>query len=86
MLGERLSTFIDASQIDVDGQTLLASWFRVEPHLKSCCISLQWQSPPAGFWKLNTDVSLREGLALGGGIVHGINREFAFAFYKEFGE
>nr|XP_027060764.1 uncharacterized protein LOC113687334 [Coffea arabica] len=48
--------------------------------------AVTWALPPTSSVKLNTDASVTEGLATGGGLVRTSDGDLVFAFYKEFGE
>ncbi|XP_071926970.1 uncharacterized protein [Coffea arabica] len=49
-------------------------------------IVVTWTKPPALHYKLNTDASVANGRASGGGVLRDSNGRLVFAFYKEFGE
>ena len=45
-----------------------------------------WTKPPVSRYKLNTDASVANRRASGGGVLRDSNGSLVFAFYKEFGE
>lgn len=49
-------------------------------------MSVAWEPPTDGFYKLNSDASVVNGMAYGGGLLRDSQGRFIFAFYKEFGE
>nr|XP_027090349.1 uncharacterized protein LOC113711381 [Coffea arabica] len=49
-------------------------------------IVVSWHRPPAHRSKLNTDASVINGRATGGGVLRDSEGRLIFAFYKEFGE
>lgn len=47
---------------------------------------IRWVKPLEGDLKLNTDASVRDGVAYGGGVLRDHNGDVVWAFYKEFGD
>ncbi|XP_027178018.1 uncharacterized protein LOC113777177 [Coffea eugenioides] len=63
-------------------------WFRyvVAPlKVSKRSISVSWLKPPLGTLKLNSDASMVEGVASGGGLIRNHEGNLIFTFYKEFG-
>lgn len=63
-------------------------WAELAPRLirRWHYVAVSWKCPPSPFFKLNTDVSVVQGRASGGGILRDSSGRLVFAFYKEFGE
>ena len=53
---------------------------------KQQVVVVTWTKPPAQRYKLNTDASVVNGRASGGGILRYSDGRLVFTFYKEFGE
>ena len=53
---------------------------------KLWAVVVTWTKPPAQQYKLNTDASMVNGRASGGGVLCNSNGRLVFNFYKEFGE
>ncbi|XP_027150394.1 uncharacterized protein LOC113750636 [Coffea eugenioides] len=49
-------------------------------------VVVTWAMPPARQYKLNTDASVVNGKASGGGVLRDSHGRVIFAFYKEFGD
>nr|XP_027075907.1 uncharacterized protein LOC113699758 [Coffea arabica] len=49
-------------------------------------VVVTWETPPPLRYKLNTDASVVNGKASGGGVLRDSHGRVIFAFYKEFGE
>nr|XP_027071886.1 uncharacterized protein LOC113696707 [Coffea arabica] len=76
---------LNATHFRGDGNNPWAAWVgrqarRVE------CRTVSWQRPSPHYYKLNTDASVYQGRALGGGLLRNMDGNLVFAFYKEFGE
>ncbi|XP_027155903.1 uncharacterized protein LOC113756420, partial [Coffea eugenioides] len=74
------------SQLEGDTDTYFARYFQLKPHKSFCPQAISWRKPPRGAVKLNTDASVSNGLAKGGGVVRDFEGKMFGAFYKEFGE
>ncbi|XP_071939796.1 uncharacterized protein [Coffea arabica] len=48
--------------------------------------AIAWVKPPLGVLKFNSDASVNQGRASGGGLLRDYQGKVIFAFYKEFGE
>ncbi|XP_027174456.1 uncharacterized protein LOC113774088 [Coffea eugenioides] len=76
---------LNATHFRGDGNNPWAAWVgrqarRVE------CRTVSWQRPSPHYYKLNTDASVYQGRASGGGLLRNMDGNLVFAFYKEFGE
>nr|XP_027120463.1 uncharacterized protein LOC113737428 [Coffea arabica] len=63
-------------------------WLRLvrgDPRRRSPC-AIAWNKPPCGKLKLNSDASVIQGKATGGGLLRDYQGKLIFAFYKEFGD
>ncbi|XP_071906020.1 uncharacterized protein [Coffea arabica] len=63
-------------------------WLRLvrgHPRRRSPC-AIAWTKPPCGKLKLNSDASVIQGKATGGGLLRDYQGKLIFAFYKEFGD
>ncbi|XP_071920617.1 uncharacterized protein [Coffea arabica] len=74
------------SQLEGDTDTYFARYFQLKPHKSFCPQAISWRKPPRGAVKLNTNASVSNGLAKGGGVVRDFEGKMLGAFYKEFGE
>ena len=63
-------------------------WSRwmVSGNLKCRAMTVSWRRPPSQCLMLNTDASVSNGRAHGGGLLRDSIGRLIFAFYKEFGE
>nr|XP_027090418.1 uncharacterized protein LOC113711451 [Coffea arabica] len=73
------------SQLEGDTDTYFARYFQLKPHKSFFPQAISWRKPPRGAVKLNTDASVSNGLAKGGGVVRDFEGKMLGAFYKEFG-
>lgn len=64
----------------------MSSWFKSVPPTKVTTKAVSWLPPAAGWYKLNTDASVRDTYASGDGVLRDHSGKVVFAFYKEFGE
>jgi len=80
------SVALSPSQLIVDENLLVSSWFKSVPPTKVTTKAVSWLPPAAGWYKLNTDASVRDTSASGDGVLRDHSGKVVFAFYKEFGE
>ncbi|XP_027156871.1 uncharacterized protein LOC113758040 [Coffea eugenioides] len=73
-------------QLEGDTDTYFAPYFRIKPGKSLRPKAISWMKPPRGSIKLNTDASVTNGLAKGGGVIRDFEGKMLGAFYKEFGE
>ncbi|XP_027120510.1 uncharacterized protein [Coffea arabica] len=73
-------------QLEGDTDTYFARYFRIKPGKSLRPKAISWMKPPRGSIKLNTDASVTNGLAKGGGVIRDFEGKMLGAFYKEFGE
>ncbi|XP_027098924.2 uncharacterized protein [Coffea arabica] len=66
---------------DVDCE--LVQWVKAPSRRRAPC-AIAWIKPPPGVLKLNSDASVVQGLATGGGLLRDCQGKLIFAFYKEF--
>ena len=68
---------------DVDCE--LVQWIKSPSRRRAPC-AIAWVRPPLGVLKFNSDASVVQGRATGGGLLRDGQGKLIFAFYKEFGE
>ncbi|XP_071906033.1 uncharacterized protein [Coffea arabica] len=77
---------LSRGQLEGDMDTYFARYFRIKPVKALCPKVISWMKPPRGSVKMNTDASVVNGLAKGGGVIRDFERKMLGAFYKEFGD
>ena len=77
---------LSRGQLEGDMDTYFARYFRIKPVKALCPKVISWMKPPRGSVKMNTDASVVNGLAKGGGVIRDFEGKMLGAFYKEFGE
>nr|XP_027082338.1 uncharacterized protein LOC113704655 [Coffea arabica] len=73
------------SQFSGDADCELLRWVRGSPRRRSPC-AIAWERPPFGEFKFNSDASVLQGRATGGGLLRDYQGKLVFTFYKEFGD
>nr|XP_027101056.1 uncharacterized protein LOC113720378 [Coffea arabica] len=73
------------SQFSGDADCELLRWVRRSPRRRSPC-AIAWVRPLFGEFKFNSDASVLQGRATGGGLLRDYQGKLVFAFYKEFGD
>nr|XP_027075960.1 uncharacterized protein LOC113699812 [Coffea arabica] len=73
------------SQFSGDADCELLRWVRGSPRRRSPC-AIAWERPRFGEFKFNSDASVLQGRATGGGLLRDYQGKLIFAFYKEFGD
>ncbi|XP_027124270.2 uncharacterized protein [Coffea arabica] len=86
LVAKGAACMLNKVQLEGDMDTYFARFFRVKPAKSFCLKAISWMKPPRGTYKLNTDASVINGLAKGGGVVRDFEGKMIGAFYKEFGE
>ena len=77
---------ITREKLEGDFDLIMAPFFKCCPNTKRKCIVVKLKALGIGMLKVNTDASVLNGIAAGGGIIQDHWGKFIAAFYKEFGE
>ncbi|XP_071905711.1 uncharacterized protein [Coffea arabica] len=86
LVAKGAACMLNKVQLEGDMNTYFARFFLVKPAKSFCLKAISWMKPPRGSFKLNTDASVINGLAKGGGVVRDSEGKMIGAFYKEIGE
>ncbi|XP_027171611.1 uncharacterized protein LOC113771199 [Coffea eugenioides] len=86
LVAKGAACMLNKVQLEGDMDTYFARFFRVKPAKSFCLKAISWMKPPRGSFKLNTDASVINGLAKGGGVVRDSEGKMIGAFYEKFGE
>ncbi|XP_071933097.1 uncharacterized protein [Coffea arabica] len=86
LVAKGAACMLNRVQLEGDMDTYFARYFRIKPAKSFCLKAISWMKPPRGSFKLNTDASVINGLAKGGGVIRDSEGKMLGAFYKEFGE